>query len=241
MHPVALCDAIVFDVGGTLLCVAHDPQENAHRRYVRDGGVSFEAFRASLDAAVEAWREAGGEARHEDLADTWVHHYQHALSAAGFRGDCAATAQRIEASFLTDGWEVYRDVVPTLEALVAHGIPLGVVSNWPPTLEDTLKAAGLRKYFSVVVSSGVVGYAKPRPEIFRCAVDQLRLDPARVLYVGDSISHDFRGAQAAGMQAMLLDRGGAHSNLASRIESLEALLPLLQYAASRERPNPGCC
>ncbi len=241
MHQVAVCDAVVFDVGGTLLRVTHDPQEYAYRCYVSGGGVSLEAFRASLDATVSAWRDAGGEAQHEDLAATWVRHYENALSGAGFRGDCAATARCIEESFLLDGWEVYGDVTPTLEALASLGMPLAVVSNWPPTLEVTLDAAGIRRFFSVVVSSGVVGYAKPRPEIFRCALDQLKVDASRVLYVGDSVTHDLHGARTAGLQAMLLDRTLAHADLSPRIERLDALVPLVEAAAPRARPNPGCC
>jgi FMN phosphatase YigB (HAD superfamily) len=94
MQHVTACDAVVFDVGGTLLRVTHDPQEHAYRRYVEGGGVSLQGFRASLDATVSAWRDAGGEAQHEDLAETWVRHYENTLAAVGFRGDCAATAPR---------------------------------------------------------------------------------------------------------------------------------------------------
>jgi HAD superfamily hydrolase (TIGR01509 family) len=140
-----------------------------------------------------------------------------------------------------DGWEVYFDVIPTLEALTSLGMPLAIVSNWPPTLETTLDAAGIRRFFSVIVSSGVVGYAKPRPEIFRCALDHLKVDASRALYVGDSVPHDLYGARTAGLQAVLLDRTLSHADLSPRIERLEALVPLVQSAAPRERPNPGCC
>lgn len=233
-------DAVLFDVGGTLLRVTHDPQETAYRRHVQDGDVSLDTFRACLDAAVAEWNAAGGDASCEDLPETWVGHYKRALTAAGFRGDVAATAHRIEASFLADGWELYPDVIPTLETLRASGMPLGVVSNWPATLHETLTWLGLDHYFTVFVGSGVVGYAKPRPEIFRCATSALHVDPARVLYVGDSLSHDLAGARDAGLQSVLLDRTDGHVGVSPRIPHLRALMPLVGCPVPHETsPAPG--
>jgi putative hydrolase of the HAD superfamily len=107
---------------------------------------------------------------------------------------------------------------------------MGVVSNWPATLESSLMRAGLREYFSVVVASGVVGYAKPRPEIFLLATDQLGVHPERTLYVGDSMSHDVAGANGAGLHTVLVDRSGAHVAHEPRVTSLSELLEHLNAA-----------
>jgi 2-haloalkanoic acid dehalogenase type II len=235
--PDTICDAVLFDVGGTLLDVRHDPQQRALARVNRDGGVSLDAFRAGLKDAVTNWRRAGGEDRHEDLTETWVRHYAYALAAAGFAGDCTHAAQCIEESFLFDGWEVFSDALPLLDMLQARGITLGIISNWPATLEATLRRAGLRHYFSVVISSGVVGYTKPHSEIFRAAASQLELDPARLLYVGDSVTHDLHGATRAGLQAVLLDRLGEHLEASPRIITLTALESILDSRMAPVRPD----
>lgn len=231
------CDAIVFDVGGTLLDVPRDPQERALERIAHLGVVSRDAFRAGVAQAVADWRQAGGDPSHEDLPATWVRHYELALKAAAFPGDCAMAAQLIEDTFLDDGWLVFPDVVALLERLSMQGWTLGIISNWPATLEATLKRADLHRYFSVILGSGTVGYAKPHPEIFQMAARQLGLEPPRILYVGDSLEHDFIGARQAGFQTVLLDRFGKHDGHAPRIRSLDALDDVLTLASLPERPN----
>jgi len=239
MSDTTICDAVLFDVGGTLLHVMHDPHERAFARVINDA-ISLDTFRAAVRDAVADWRRGGGDARHEDLTETWIRHYASALSAAGFPGDCERAAQLLEEAFLLDGWEVFPDALPMLDTLYARGLTLGIISNWPATLEDTLTRAGLRKYFSLVLSSGVVGYTKPHPEIFRMAARQLQLDPARLLYVGDSLTHDLHGATQAGLQAVLLDRRGEHSQLDARIDSLASLPSVVDSTSPLARPNERC-
>jgi len=213
-------DAVVFDVGGTLLHVPRDPQEAALERIAHLGTVSLDEFRTEVQAAVAAWREHEYRPECEDLAATWTRHYERALSAAHFTGDCAEAARLLEDDFLIDGWEVFADAIPVLDALRARAVRLAVVSNWPPTLEQTLARAGLRHYFDVVVSSGVVGFAKPHRRIFEIVAEELRLPPARILYVGDDLEHDALGAPRAGMQALLLDRRERYSSHTPRITDL---------------------
>jgi len=232
--------AIVFDVGGTLLHVPRDPQERALERIAHLGVVPREAFRGEVAQAVADWQQAGGDPSLEDLPATWVRHYERALKPAGFPGDCAMAAQLIEETFLDDGWEVFPDVIELLQRLRTQGWILGIISNWPATLETTLERAGLRQYFSVIVGSGMVGYAKPHPEIFQMTARQLGLEPPRILYVGDSLEHDFVGASKAGFQTLLLDRLGKHAGEAPRIRSLDALEDMLTLASLPERPNERC-
>lgn len=216
-------DAVVFDVGGTLLHTPRDPLQAALDRISHLGSVSLDAFRVALRAATTTWREHEYAPEREDLAITWVQHYERALRAAHFPGDCAAAARLLEDGFLIDGWEVFADAVPILDAVRERGIRMGVVSNWPPTLEQTLERAGLHHYFDVIVSSGVVGFAKPHRRIFEIAAERLGLLPTGVLYVGDDLEHDALGASRAGMQALLLDRRGRHPSHSPRITHLRML------------------
>lgn len=231
------CDAVLFDVGGTLLHVHRDPQEAALERIAHLGRVSLEAFRVGVHEAVAEWHRNGGEPHQEDLADTWVLHYERALTSAQFPGDRTVAARLMEASFLIDGWAVFPDAIPVLDALRARNMTLGIISNWPPTLEYTLEQAGLHKYFSVVVSSGVVGYAKPHPQIFHLAADSLGVKAERLVYVGDDLEHDVVGATRAGWRAILLDRRNRYPTHPGRISSLGEVEALLDSTPSREQPN----
>ena len=222
-------EAVLFDVGNTLLSVAEDPHARALRGVAHLGRVSLEDYRRSLAQARTEWVEAGGTPELEDLPDTWVRHITRALELAQFTGDCRHAARLMEDSFLVDGWEVFPEADGVLRTIYARGIRMGVVSNWPASLELTLEVAGIRKYFEVVVASGVVGYAKPRPEIYRYALERFAIEPHRALFVGDSIALDVQGPASVGMPSVLLDRQqsfGDHPH--TRVDSLRQLLEYLQ-------------
>jgi putative hydrolase of the HAD superfamily len=91
-----------------------------------------------------------------------------------------------------------------LARLKAAGLLLGVVSNSEGRVEQALEAAGLLDYFDVVVDSGVLGIEKPDPRIFQAALQALGVAPEEALYVGDLYEVDVVGAQAAGIEAVLV-------------------------------------
>ncbi len=104
-------------------------------------------------------------------------------------------------------WHVFEDVVPTLDALAARGILLGVISNWDERLHPLLEKLKLRKYLDAVVISRDIGFPKPSPVIFEQAARKLGVAPGCILHVGDSPDQDVAGAKAAGFEALLLERG----------------------------------
>ncbi len=101
------------------------------------------------------------------------------------------------------------DTHDTLERLRSAGLRLGVVSNSDGRVAEALEAAGLRRYFDVVVDSTLAGVEKPDPAIFRAALEVLDVPPAEALYVGDLYEVDVVGAHAAGIPAVLLVPPGA--------------------------------
>jgi putative hydrolase of the HAD superfamily len=101
---------------------------------------------------------------------------------------------------------IFPDVWDTLEALRSTGVTLGIISNWGWHLPDLCAELGLSPYFDFIISSARVGAAKPHPAIFQAALRQARCDPVETLHVGDSLTADVLGAQAAGIAGILLDR-----------------------------------
>ena len=85
---------------------------------------------------------------------------------------------------------------------------LAVCSNFSHT--DTARAvlaeAGLLTHFDAVVVSMDVGIRKPRPEIFRAALEALGADPGETLHVGDSLDADVAGAAELGIRPVWLTR-----------------------------------
>jgi putative hydrolase of the HAD superfamily len=103
-------------------------------------------------------------------------------------------------------WELYPDVLPTLAALRARGLALGLITNYDTRVFTLLEALGLAPWLDAVTIPAHVGAAKPDPAIFRHAVAQLGVSPGEALHVGDELEDDYRGARAAGLDAVLLDR-----------------------------------
>jgi HAD superfamily hydrolase (TIGR01509 family) len=112
----------------------------------------------------------------------------------------------------------------SLQRLRAAGLRLGVVSNSDGRVEDALRAAGLRDYFDVVIDSGLVGVEKPDPRIFHAALEALGVAAEEALYVGDLYEVDVVGANAAGIEAVLLTPGDETSRTCRTTASVEALV-----------------
>jgi putative hydrolase of the HAD superfamily len=92
-----------------------------------------------------------------------------------------------------------------LDAIRERGLKTGLVSNsmdpgW--ILLRDLEAMGLADRLDVAVFSSDVGLRKPRPEIFRRALDELGVAPERTLFVGDRLREDIGGAHALGMRTV---------------------------------------
>jgi len=102
----------------------------------------------------------------------------------------------------------YPDVPGTLASLRHLDMKLAIVSNWDCSLPDTLAGLGLEGLVDRVVVSAQAGARKPDPAIFETALNELKVEPERALFVGDSPETDVAGARAAGMRALLLDRNG---------------------------------
>jgi putative hydrolase of the HAD superfamily len=128
-----------------------------------------------------------------------------ALASLG-RGDLAV-APFVEAfrRFRPDVLAPYPGVDACLAAL-GDAVPLGLITDGDPALQvSKLAALGLAHHFRVVVCSDELGgraTRKPATAPFLAALEQLRVDPARSVYVGDRPDKDVAGALAAGMRAV---------------------------------------
>lgn len=172
------------------------------------------AYRRLRDRVVADGREHAAEACLALVLDELELDIDRAIVEAGvdelMRGSLAAATP-------VDG-------APALVAeLVAAGVPLGVVSSavHHPFLEWALDRFEMRLAFTTIVTSASAGYYKSRPEIFWRAADDLGVDPANVIHIGDSYRFDVEGAHRAGMRSVWL-----HPNLEAANESHEPALRL---------------
>jgi HAD superfamily hydrolase (TIGR01509 family) len=94
----------------------------------------------------------------------------------------------------------------TLNVLNALGpLPSGIVSNAD---HEHLAAWNFPLPVRFVLISEIVRAYKPDPLVFERALELLGLRPHEVLHVGDSEVDDVRGARAAGLNVVWVNRDG---------------------------------
>jgi len=128
----------------------------------------------------------------------------------------------------------------TLRALARH-FTLAVVSDTGfasgRAQDRLLEKDGARDFFAATIYSMDIGHAKPRPEIFRAAVETLGVAPHEILHIGDNERTDVRGALDAGLRAIRLDvvRSGGPSAAEFVANSFDELVT---YLLKEEVPEP---
>jgi putative hydrolase of the HAD superfamily len=133
-----------------------------------------------------------------------------------------------EALLASLSFTAFPDAAPVLGELRGRGLKLVVVSNWDSSLREVLGSAGLLELVDDAISSAEAGAAKPDPAPFRAALEAAGCEPGEALHVGDSEENDVRGAAAAGVRSVLIDRtGGTTSDGVPVITGLAELAAVL--------------
>jgi putative hydrolase of the HAD superfamily len=217
--------AIFFDVGNTLL---FPNRERIHAPLAERGIVVDNEQLRDLECRTknkfDAMLTSNGSTDHS----FWWMFYSQLLAEIGIEDD-ALRDQLVAAIRNSGNWD--RIPAGTAEQLRRIGeiYPIAVISNADGRIEDVLRRCGIADCFRSITDSGLVGYEKPHPEIFRLALKSMDARAEESLYVGDVYSVDYLGATGAGMQGVLMDVAGAYRNKGvARVESLEELLDYLQ-------------
>lgn len=198
--------AILFDLDGVLL-------------------KSEEAWFKTLEAAGRRFR--GQAITRDEFAPTFGQGT--VADIATFKLDC--TPNELDAFFaqeflshLPDVW-VNPEAGPLLHTLTGEGLRCAVVTNSISAIVvPLLQRALLFASFEAVATVDRVQHAKPAPDLVLWACQALGVNTADAWLVGDS-RFDAGAAKAAGVYFVGLGIDGD-----SRIEKLEALLPLLKAA-----------
>ncbi len=94
------------------------------------------------------------------------------------------------------------------------GLFLGLIANttWPGWVMDRVfRGVGLGDFFQVGLYSGDEGVAKPDASIFKRAEERAGMAGKRLLYIGDSVEYDVKGARNAGWASVLFRSSAASS------------------------------
>jgi putative hydrolase of the HAD superfamily len=102
-----------------------------------------------------------------------------------------------------DEFILYEDTIETLRYFKESGYTNVILSNHIPELPDIVENLGLSSYIVECISSANVGYEKPNPKIYECALAKCN-NPKDVWMVGDSIIADVKGAENIGIKGVLV-------------------------------------
>jgi putative hydrolase of the HAD superfamily len=213
--------AVVFDVDFTIARPGPDLGPEGYARLGARYGLTldpglYESARRSALSTLE---------RHPELEhdeEIWVLFTQRIIEGMGGDGDTYGCARE-----MTRAWEhahhfdLFDDVLPTLDDLRARGLAIGLLSNTARDLAVFVEHHSLD--VDAVLTSRVHGKTKPHQSIFLRMLELLDVPAAEAAMVGDSVEDDVEGAQAVGMQAVLLDRDGRHPEIEGRLTDLRGL------------------
>lgn len=178
--------AVVFDLGQVL---ASPPDIHSHPAGLL--GVPTAAFAERYWDGRRDYDEGGTDAAY----------WGPILTHLGLE----STPEHVELLASTDAalWVRLR---PEAEKLVedvhATGVATALLSNAPRALGDAIDAAPWRPHFDHVYVSALIGAAKPRPEIYQRAADDLGVPAGTIAFVDDR-PENVAGALAVGWQAHL--------------------------------------
>jgi HAD superfamily hydrolase (TIGR01549 family) len=95
-----------------------------------------------------------------------------------------------------------------LRTLKDQGYRLALFTNRFRPVHETLAALDIDAFFDLVICGGELGAWKPDPHAFAAVLEKLECQPSETVYIGDNYYSDILGAQAAGLQTIMVDPKG---------------------------------
>jgi putative hydrolase of the HAD superfamily len=229
---------IFFDLDGTLLDHDYAAQQGVttlYRIYGSDIQSNEEEFLASWESLLETYFNQYLEGKLSFVEQRRIRMKQQ-FHTFGITLEDEQADQRFN-QYLQGyelHWRCYEDVQNCLDRLGANHHRLGIITNGDHKQQvKKLNHLDILSYFSIVVTSGDVGYSKPSKEIFIEACKRAGVEVSDSYYVGDRLDVDARGSKEAGMKGIWLNRDNKMDENANvlTIHSLDELPDLVGVAS----------
>lgn len=242
--------ALLFDWGDTLVRPPGITTDGAGHFRCVEAFFHEELAPALAGAGAPAaldwprFRELYGRATMEQIRRTLAtgreHSFARRIAHALELGDAPGVLDTTTCTALADalGERIAAGCAPIAGALELlprlHGrFRLGLLSNYPhaPAVRMSLASAGLLDHLDSITISAEIGWSKPSRPAFEAAITGLGAAADEILFVGDDLDNDMRGAKAMGMHTAWLpradqDAGVEHAFVDLRLESLAELAAL---------------
>ena len=123
--------------------------------------------------------------------------------------DDFALAQTFENNFLDEILN-YNDLVEgafeLLEYLSEKGYQLHILSNgFKEVTYKKCELSGIKNYFQTITSADEINIRKPKPEIYKYALEKANAKKGESIMIGDDWIADIEGAKSFGLQVIFFD------------------------------------
>jgi pyrophosphatase PpaX len=174
-------EAVIWDVDGTLISTKRLYPEAYRRALEPYVGLKTDAelFTFASHSELRFLQHHAGEYYQASLKDFQKHYAE--LHASHFGG-------------------IYDGVLETLAELRRRGVRMGIVTGKSRSSYAASVAYADLGEFEVLVMDDDVSAPKPHPEGILAALKEMKVEPAKAIYVGDSIT-DIMAAEDAGTHA----------------------------------------
>jgi len=204
----------VFDAVGTLVYAANGIAPVYHTVGQKHGSqLSMEAvrqrFRDAFQAADDDDRR-GADALTTSEAREEARWRQIVASVLPDVRDPEACYQELWDHFgQADAWACFDDVASTLDGLAERGVRLAIASNYDRRLHALCDGLPALARIERRIVSSEVGYRKPAAGFFDAVVDVTGVPRSSILFIGDDLENDVRGALRSGLPTVYLCRDGS--------------------------------
>jgi putative hydrolase of the HAD superfamily len=229
--------AVFFDVDFTLIYPGPTFRGEGYARSCASHGIIVDADRFS-EAVRSASAILDDQQQHVYDAEIFVRYTKHIIEQMGGTGPSVdACAREIYSEWAAcQHFFLYDDVAPALHELAGLGLTLGLISNSHRCLVSFQQHFELDGLIAAAVSSAEHGYLKPHPSIFEAAMKAAGVEAEESVMVGDSLGQDIKGAQGAGMRAVLVHRADTPVDAPPDVPVIRDLSELRGLLCLPERP-----
>jgi len=222
--------AVLFDMGNTLIKYDVDTFKEVFQRVLISLGIS-----RSLDEIKIAFLNSEKEAKDINLLSSFgkikCEEYWHKWDSLVLK-HLKITDNEELARIVQSRWfdfvdsTLYPEVKEVLSELKQRGLKLGLISNgYEEEINLILEKADLEKtIFNIIVGVDTIRKAKPNPDIFKYAISKLNVKLEEAMFVGDNVEADYKGAENAGIHALLIDRTETKQSDQRTIKNLKEIL-----------------
>ncbi|SYZ73566.1 conserved hypothetical protein [Candidatus Zixiibacteriota bacterium] len=213
-------DGIIFDLGSTLIEYENIPWELMNLTSFQAGvtalsGLGYELPDISRfkDLYVNIREKYRARARETLKEWTITDAISELFSTAGLNHGKNLADRFFDAYYQPVGRQltIFDDTIEVLNRLREMKIKIGLVSNtiFPEIYHrDELARFGIAEFLDFAVFSSSFGYRKPHPAIYERAIELIKIDREKLLFVGDRYLEDYSGPSAVGLKAVLKYRPG---------------------------------